>query len=359
MYKSSCKYKLFLLLLFLLFEYGYFGSIQCVNATITGSADPSDRFTYVEDGEFSQKVHIPTYEWIPKNQKERGIIFAVHGLTLHGKTFEITGRAFACNGFHVIAPDMRGYGRCYADPHNKFSDEHNNRHFVNYEKSTDDFLSLAKLLHQQYPDEPIILLAESLGCTMALRLASYESGLFHSMILSAPAMRLNPSMFISPDCVKEYSIGFLSHPLKGISMMAFFKHLVSNDEQVVQGALDDPLIRKKLHPYELVKTLGEIGRTSSYARKVSQGMPVLMIQGSDDKCVSPMAVSKLAHGIKSDDQTIRWFYAYGHLAFETSHLRASVLTALINWFKTHEPNFSPVLEEMEKQIVQLGGTLRD
>ncbi len=87
-------------------------------------------------------------------------------------------------------------------------------------------------------------------------------------------MRLNPSMFISPDCIKQYTIGFLSHPTKGINMIDFFKHLVSNDPQVVQGALDDPLIRKKLHPYELVKTLGEIRRTNTYARKLPPNMPI-------------------------------------------------------------------------------------
>ncbi len=93
---------------------------------------------------------------------------------MHGKTFAVTGGAFACNGFYVIAPDMRGFGRCYADPCNKFSDAHNNRHFVNYEKTTADLLALANLVHNRYPDVPIILLSESLGCTMAVRMAAYS-----------------------------------------------------------------------------------------------------------------------------------------------------------------------------------------
>ncbi len=31
--------------------------------------DPNDRVTFVQDGEFSKALHIPTYEWIPKNTK--------------------------------------------------------------------------------------------------------------------------------------------------------------------------------------------------------------------------------------------------------------------------------------------------
>jgi alpha-beta hydrolase superfamily lysophospholipase len=334
-------------------------AVNCFYLDCKAEVLSEEHFTYVEDGEFSQQIHIPTYEWIPKDTPLKGIIFAIHGLTLHGKTFQVTGRTFASHGFYFIAPDMRGFGRCYADPHNKFSDSHNNRHYVNYEKSTEEFLALGKLLHQRYPNVPILLLAESLGCTTAVRMASYSPETFHSLILSAPAMRINPLMFVLPENIEEYTIGFASHLTSGISMNSFFKHLVSNDPQVVQGALDDPLIRKKLHPYELIKTLGEVRRTSGYARNLQKNIPVLVIQGSDDKCVSPGSVSKLAQDIKSDDQTIRWFYSYGHLAFETDHLRAAILVSLISWFRTHNPEYNPGLEEMEKEIVVLGGTVRD
>ncbi len=319
---------------------------------------PAQPFNYVVDGDFAKQVHIPTYEWIPTEGQPKGIIFACHGLTLHGKTFEVTGRTFASHGFYFIAPDMRGFGRCYQDPDNKFSDANNNRHYVNYEKSTDDFLALAKLVKERYPNTPIILLAESLGCTMATRLAATSPETFHSLILSAPAMRLNAMMFVDPESVKEYTFGFLTHLNSGISMTGFFKDLVSNDPNVVADALADPLIRKKLHPYELIKTLGEVKRTEKYAKKLKEGIPILIIQGSDDKCVSPSDVTRLVRAIKSDDQTIKWFHAYGHLAFETDHLRAGVVTSLIGWFRERRPGYLPGLAELQKEIGAVGGTVR-
>ena len=320
--------------------------------------NPADRFNYVVDGDFSKQAHIPTYEWIPKKTPPKAIIFACHGLTLHGKTFEVTGRIFAAHGFYFIAPDLRGFGRCYHDPENKFSDAKNNRHRVNYEKSTDEFISIAKALKERYPNVPIILLAESLGCSTATRMAATSPETFHSLILSAPAMRLNPMMFIDPKCVLQYTVGFASHLNSGISMDAFFQDLVSNDPQVVKDALADPLIRKKLHPYELIKTLSEVRRTDKYARKLKEGIPVLVIQGSDDKCVSPASVTNLAKQIKSEDQTIRWFYSYGHLAFETDHLRSAIVNALMSWFREGQAAYVPALQEMEKEISALGGTVR-
>ena len=202
-------------------------------------------------------------------------------------------------------------------------------------------------------------MGESLGCTTAVRMAAASPETFHSLILSAPAMRLNPLMFINPAGVKDYTLGFATHLKSGISMESFFKDLVSNDPQVVQGALADPLIRKKLHPYELIKTLGEVKRTRLYARKLKEGIPVLVIQGSDDKCVSPRSVSLLAKDIKSEDQTIRWFYAYGHLAFETDYVKAAVVGALLNWFRNHRPEYQTTLAKIQKEIEELGGTVRD
>ncbi len=330
---------------------------NCSKVVAQSIDQPLQSFNFVEDGDFSKQLHLPTYEWIPKDNNPKGVVFAVHGLTLHGKTFQVTGRAFASRGFYFIAPDMRGFGRCYKDPKNKFSDAHNNRHAVNYKKSTDDLLALAKLVKERYPNIPIILLGESLGCTTAVRIASESPETFHSLILSAPAMRLNPAMFFTPSCVGQYTVGFLSHVNTGISMNSFFKHLVSNDPQVVQEALADPLIRKTLHPRELIRTLIEIKHTAHYAEKIEAGTPILFIQGSDDKCVSPSSVAKLANKIESEDQTIRWFYAYGHLAFETSHLRAAVLDALISWFRSHRPEYKILVDDLQKDITSLGGTV--
>src|SRR5262249_13605624 len=53
-------------------------------------------FKFVQDGEPSAKLNIPTYEWIPKDREPDGMVLAVHGLTLHGERYELLGRACAC-----------------------------------------------------------------------------------------------------------------------------------------------------------------------------------------------------------------------------------------------------------------------
>jgi len=38
---------------------------------------------------------------------------------------------------------------------------------------------------------------------------------------------------------------------------------------------------------------------------------------------------------------------------------AAVVGALISWFRNYRPEYKPALEEMQKEIVALGGTVRD
>src|SRR5271167_2762021 len=85
-------------------------------------ADPalSEHVVYVEDGPLSKELHLPICEWYPENSAPSALLLAIHGLTLHGKRYDVLGRAFALEGFYTCAPDMRGFGRCYTDTEHKF-----------------------------------------------------------------------------------------------------------------------------------------------------------------------------------------------------------------------------------------------
>src|SRR5262249_54652675 len=109
------------------------------------------KYKYVEDGEFTQKLNIPTYEWMPANAPPRAIVLAVHGLTLHGRRYRVLARMLAANNVGVVSLDMRGFGRCHFDPNKQFSSAQDDKAKVNYEKSYEDIVQLAKLIREKYP----------------------------------------------------------------------------------------------------------------------------------------------------------------------------------------------------------------
>ena len=132
-------------------------------------ANASSHIVYVEDGELSKQLHIPLCEWYPKDRDPVGIVLAIHGLTLHGKRYDVLCKAFAAEGFYACAPDMRGFGRCYKDPEHKYWLGDESKEKVDYAKSYAEIVTLIKLVKQKYPDLPVFALGDKAAIFAALQ----------------------------------------------------------------------------------------------------------------------------------------------------------------------------------------------
>lgn len=331
------------------------GLCQTCLPVLGDEADPNDSITYVEDGEFSKELHVPTYEWIPKSGPLHGSILAIHGLTLHGKLYEVLCKAFATSGFYSCAFDMCGFGRCYADHKNQFSVHGNNKEKVDYKKSYDEAVRLAQLIRKKNPGLPLYLMGESLGTCMCIKLAGAHPELVDGLILSGPTVEVNPLMFVHPKVIEAGTWGFFEKPRFQVNTNAFVEYLVSDDEDVIEELLDDPLCRKGLSIPDLLKTRKFVHGTIPYARKIKHDEPVLVIQGSQDRCMVPRAIVKLSKNVQSSDQTLRWFSSYGHLLLETIYLKPAVVDAISDWLYDHCPSHAHESVNMQKRILQLGG----
>lgn len=159
-------------------------------ASFSAQSEPadklSDRFTFVQDGELSKAVHLPIYEWYTKKLPPDGMVLAIHGLTLHGKRYEIVARALAAENpigcYYVVAPDMRGFGRTRTDP--TFSQGQDSTRKIDYAKSVEDMACIAKYMRAKYPGLPLYVIGESLGATVALALAAKHPELVDGLVLS-------------------------------------------------------------------------------------------------------------------------------------------------------------------------------
>jgi len=316
--------------------------------------DPNKRFSYIEDGKYSQELNIPTYEWCPAGFKDkaRGYVVFVHGLTLHGQRYAVSGRAFAAGNFYALSFDMRGFGRCYTDP--KFSQNGESKRGVNYNKSFDDLVKLVTLVKKDHPDLPIILIGESLGATPCVRLAAEHPDLVDAMVLSGAAVRVNPLMIFHPRSIKAGLRGLIIDPKFNVKLEFFMEDLVSDDPRIVKELLDDPLIRKKLTIWNLLQTDRYVGKNLKYAVKMKPGMPILLLQGSKDKCVIPKKVVKLCGDIRSDEQTLRWMDNVSHLLLETKYLKPATIEAIVSFIRSREQERQQELAEIKSDLNQLG-----
>jgi alpha-beta hydrolase superfamily lysophospholipase len=315
------------------------------------------KYSYTEDGAFSKALNIPTYEWMPVNATPKTIVLGIHGLTLHGRRFRVLARTLAVNGSGFVSLDMRGFGRCYFGDKEKFSTADDDKTKVDHEKSYQDIVQLAKLIRETYPGVRLIALGESLGCTFCVRLAGEHPDLVDGIALSAPAVKVNHDMYAGDGQIRQ-GIKAVLRPDHELNMSSFFTELVSERDNVKNEMTDDPLVRKKLKLGELLSTDEFVDKTARWGKLTGPGLAVLILQGSKDGCVSPKHVVDLMNNMCSADQTLDWRGNFGHLQLETCFMRAPTVEAVANWMHNHSVERQARIQEIEKSIADLGGTVQ-
>ena len=322
----------------------------------TISPDIAARYKYTEDGDYTATLKIPTYEWMPTDQPPKAVVLGIHGLTLHGRRYRVLARTLCLQGIGFVALDMRGFGRCRFDDKNQFSTPADDKRKVNLEKSYADIVKLAGLVKQKYPDIPLLALGESLGCTFTVRLAAEHPEMVVGVVLSAPAVKVNPDMYASPSDIKQ-GVKALVRPRKGVDLHNFITKLVSNRPDVVKEMLDDPLILKELGLLELLATDEFVVKIKNWGKTVSPTLAVLILQGGADKCVVPKDVTDLMYAMPSRDQQLAWMGQFGHLQLETSFIRAEVIDAIGDWIYDHGKTAKAEMQKLEQDITNTGGIL--
>lgn len=335
-------------------------STMPANGKYVENINPSlaSKYAYIEDGEYTKALNIPTYEWMPVDTAPNAIFLGIHGLTLHGRRFRVLARTLAVNGMGFIAMDMRGFGRCHFDPKKQFSTADDDKTKVDHEKSYEDIVKMATMIKAKYPNARLIALGESLGCTFCVRLAAEHPELLMGTVLSAPATHLNRDMFVGHGQVPQ-GLKAVLLPGHDMNLSNFFAELCSNRTEVRNEMDDDPFIRKELPLHSLIATDEFCAKTDSYGKKTHKNLAVLILQGSSDGCVSPKHVTALMNNMASVDQTLAWRGNFGHLQFETMFMRAASIDAIGNWLLDHSHDQLVRLKGLQQNIADLGGTVSE
>lgn len=312
------------------------------------------------------------YEWKDTEVKPKAVAIAVHGLVLHGGVYDKMARELVAQGFVVIAPDLRGYGR-WCPTHEKRHGEANSHKrngctvsldnatqvpveglpdevrsrtcsdcdttlvrssAVSYKKSFADLQDLTRAVKNHYPALPLYVIGESLGAGLALHLAAEMPGTVDGLVLSSPAIKRRH--YMEPRMVMDLTVLMLK-PInkKTIDLVPYIKRFASEDPEIVETAIHDPLVRKKLTVLDLLRTSELIKRNIKYAERVSEDIPVLVIQGDRDRMLNSNGVVVLLEHLKSKDQTVRWFPGKGHLLLETPHIEPATMEIVSSWLNEH------------------------
>lgn len=319
---------------FLASAFSIFSAISLGLACLAPVSDAKEVEASVTDN-LSADLGFPVYTWAPLDSAPRAVVVAIHGATLHGRSYTTIAKELSKLGYAVLAPDMRGYGAWY---HNSESEDELAKHVL-FKQTESDILSLLKKAHQLYPGKPVFVMGESVGANMAIKLLADQADCAEGIILSSPAIKQR--YFIGPTVMKQIFTVFFWHPSAQLDITPFLRSRVSDDDRITDERVNDPLGRTKLNAGELFKTRWFNKDSLKLVPMLPEKLSVLVIEGSDDKLFRADLIEQdLMSPMPCADKTLFLLKGKGHIHLETQYLKAEVEKKVSEWLAEKTAKYS-------------------
>lgn len=261
---------------------------------------------------------LPVRFWWPDNHgKPRAIVLCIHGMSLHAGSFSNLAEALTKSGNLVVGLDVRGFGSWMTSQ---------GQGYLNLEGTLFDVETVIDKMQQLLPQTPVFLVGESMGGGIALRASHLYSDRLSGIIASAPAAQ----RFKQRSEIARVAIQLVA----GIdSSMNIGKSLIkrsTQDPALKSEWQNDPLARMNISPRELIKFQAFMDGNRKYARKIST-LPVLVIQGMNDRLVKPQSTLQLFNEIPSRDKKLITIASGEHLSLEVGALSPNLSKQILDW----------------------------
>jgi alpha-beta hydrolase superfamily lysophospholipase len=247
------------------------------------------------------------------------IVVCIHGLGLCAKAYKPLAQELSAAGIDGFGVNVRGFGPDRDKP---------NRGKLNCIETVSDVRKLLANIQQEYPDYKVFLIGESMGGALAIRIAAENPELVDGIVCSAPAWKILKKRRTAVKGIFELILfpGKSPGPA-GKGLM----HQATSSPELTEHWLADPSHKLKLTFTEATSFLSFISKTETYSRKLTK--PVLIIQGLNDRLVSPEAVAKIVREIPSDNKTFLIDGNGEHLVLEEGRFSRPVIERVISWLK--------------------------
>ena len=275
--------------------------------SINSSARAATQFN--NQSQLGGKLKMPIHEWYEDGQPTRAIIVAVPALIFNGRAYDGIARHLASEGYHVYCTDIRGYGD-WLNKDNTFGHDQ----AIHYGQSKDDLTKVLTTLRQDFPNQKIYCLGESLGANLALWEASTDPQLMDGVVtvgLTNRNRRLTPRPHWAITITKG-----LDHPKHPIDLRCYMLPVLTEDRKVTEAMVNDKETVTALSPTDIIKANITNKNSIKEVEKIPQTMPVLIIAGAKDRVQNPNTLHELMQRIGSNHKELRILPGKGHVLIE-------------------------------------------
>jgi len=273
-----------------------------------------------QDGYFKgiRDTNIYYQYWLPESEP-KAILLVVHGLAEHSGRYMNVVNHLVPLSYAVYGIDHIGHGK--SDGERVYVER-----FQDYTKTLKNYFDM---IWEWQPKKPIFLIGHSMGGLISAAYLLEHQDELSGAVLSGPSIKV-------PDNISQ-AIIFIGKILSMIIPKAGLIQLdakgVCRDPTVVDAYVNDPLVctgkaTARLGA-ELLKTMQ---RVTKQATKIK--LPIMIVQGSDDKLVDPSGAQLLYDLVSSRDKTIKLYNGFYHEVFnEPEH--EQVLNDVKKWIEAH------------------------
>lgn len=244
--------------------------------------------------------------WLPE-MEPKALLLIVHGLAEHSGRYMNVVNHFVPLGYAVYGIDHIGHGK---------SD--GSRVYVRrFEDFTDTLKIFSDMISDWQPEKPIFLVGHSMGGLIgSIYLLDHQDKL-SGAVLSGPSVKV-------PDNISSATIlvaKLFSTLMPKLGLIALEAEGVSRDPAVVQAYLNDPLVYTGKTTARLgAELLKAMKRVAIDASKIT--LPILIVQGGEDRLVDPDGAQMLHDTVGSVDKTLKIYDGLYHEVFnEPEHLK--------------------------------------
>ena len=256
--------------------------------------------------------------WLPEGEP-KATLLVVHGVREHSGRYMNVVNHLVPSGYGVYGIDHIGHGKSDGER-------------VYVERFQDYTRTLKKYFHmirEWQPERPIFLIGHSMGGLISAAFLLEHQDELSGAVLSAPSIKVSDNTSQAVIFVGK----LLSIMMPQAGLIKLDAEGVSRDPAVVEAYVNDPLV----HTGKITARLGAeilktMQRVTEEATKIR--LPIMIVQGSDDKVVDPRGAQLLYDLVTSEDKTIKIYDGLYHEVFnEPEH--EQVLNDVKTWLEAH------------------------
>lgn len=261
-------------------------------------------------------VELYVREWQPDG-KCKAVVVLVHGLGEHCGRYEHVAKAFAAAGIDMLGFDLRGHGKSKGA-----------RGHASFENILNDIQHFLDEVKGNHPDLPSFIYGHSLGGCLVLDYCIKRKPSLAGAIVTSPGLGVATSvppakMMLARVMARLLPTFALDNGLDTSGL--------ARDPEIEKAYVNDPLVHPKISARLGLDLLTTGPWVIEHAAEFS--LPLLLLQGSKDRLVSPAATQEFASRV-SGDITFKLFEGSFH-ELHNEPEKFETIGLMIDWINKH------------------------